>query len=473
MKMIRLPWPRRPAKPAGPDPRLSVARKNGNKAAIVFIHGFTGTVAATWESFINIVLGDQDLTDWDVYSIGFPTSMSLDVPVWKTDPDITLCARSLATKLESEALNGYECLALVAHSMGGLVAQRAVLDDQALADRLCHLILYGTPSAGLHKAGWARLLKYQLRDMAHNSPFIVGLRREWKDVVGENPQFLFKAIAGEIDGFVPASSSIFPFPIAQQAAVPGNHLEIVRPDSKENLSYDIFKRLLAGNPGPISVTQTARLAVERKEFKKAIALLAPHADGLDQDAIVTFALALESDGQGARAIAVLEKWNGVHDGLDPRGALAGRLKRRWLVERQQVDFEQSLALYTAGRDEAIASGDDAQAYYHAINVAFLLLAKSPVDGSVPPVAIEAALLAEKHALLAPVSAWQMATLGEAKLIQGQLDPAIEQYRKAQKSAGTVRAYQSMYVQARAVASRVLNEAGRRQIDDAFDVKSPD
>jgi pimeloyl-ACP methyl ester carboxylesterase len=46
-------------------------------------------------------------------------------------------------------LDRYESLALIAHRMGGLVAQQALLDDPLLVGRVRHRILFGTPSGGL------------------------------------------------------------------------------------------------------------------------------------------------------------------------------------------------------------------------------------------------------------------------------------------------------------------------------------
>ena len=44
-------------------------------------------------------------------------------------------------------LAGYERLVLVAHSLGGLVIQRALLDDQELLQKVKRVFLFATPSA--------------------------------------------------------------------------------------------------------------------------------------------------------------------------------------------------------------------------------------------------------------------------------------------------------------------------------------
>jgi pimeloyl-ACP methyl ester carboxylesterase len=457
----------------GPDPHIMGLRQNGSRTAIVFLHGFSGTAGGTWADFARVFLDDPDFSDWDVFSLGYPSRLSLDFPLWEADPGIRLCARSLATKLSASALARYDCIALVAHSMGGLVAQRAVLDSACFGGRLSHLVLFGTPSAGLVKAGLARLLKFQLRDMDHNGAFISQLRTDWMQQFGDKIPFPFLSVAGEIDAFVPSTSSLDPFPINQQAAIPGNHLEIVRPSTREDLAYDILRRVLRGDAPPHAVTDTARLAVERREFQRAVDLLEPRVAELDDNAIVTLSLALESLGRSQAALDVIETWADGRDRLDPRGVLAGRLKRRWLLERRQADFDRALLLYTESRAAAMATRNFAQAYYQGINVAFLLLASTHDHDPVPQAALEAARLALEHVQLAPPNPWASATRGEALLLLGQLEDAIAAYRVASHAATSVRARNSMYVQAAAVTVRIYGRDARDRIDDAFGIVPPE
>ncbi|MGZ4760883.1 MAG: tetratricopeptide repeat-containing protein, partial [Ilumatobacteraceae bacterium] len=53
------------------------------------------------------------------------------------------------------------------------------------------------------------------------------------------------------------------------------------------------------------------------------------------------------------------------------GVLAGRLKREWLQNRQQVDGEAAYEHYEKGLELARAAKNPTQAYYHGINLAFL------------------------------------------------------------------------------------------------------
>jgi tetratricopeptide (TPR) repeat protein len=450
-------------------PSIISNRDNNGRAAVIFVHGFHGNISSTWESFLKQTLSDNRLRDWDIFSAGYETNLSVDLPIWTSDPDIHLCAGGLITKLQLPPLDKYDAIVLVAHSMGGLVVQRAILDSPELRQRLAHVILYGTPSAGVSKATLGARLKPQARDMQINSEFIKKLRVDWREASNNHLPFSFTVVAGESDAFIPASSSIDPFPKEQQAVVPGNHLDIVRPDSTDHLSYQLFYKTLTKSRGNNNVIESARLAVENKEFQLAIKLLLPGANGLDANAIVTLSLALESVGRQAEALEVIDLWNQNNNQqrLDPIGVLAGRLKRRWFVSRQQSDFNRALELYSSGLRHAEIVNNKDQAYYHSINVAFMHLASSE-EGELPEEATNMAKLALEYANAASENVWSLATIAEALLMLGDISHGIAAYQKAKAKARTLRECESMFMQAITVASRIYGEEGITEIKKVFE-----
>lgn len=140
-----------------------------------------------------------------------------------------------------------------------------------------------------------------------------------------------------------------------------------------------------------------------------------------------------------------------------------------MLERRQTDFDRALSLYNESRAAAISAGNFAQAYYQGINVAFLHLASSADHDPIPQAAVEAARLALEHVELAPPSPWGLATRGEALLVLGCLEDAVAAYRDAIAAATSVRAKNSMYVQATAVTVRIYGADARDQIDHAFGI----
>ena len=133
--------------------------------AVVFLHGFSGDRDDTWDRLPGL-LGTV-VADWDIYTLGYATTFRPDfLGVWSADPDLPILATMLTTQASIDPLKRYRSLALVAHSMGGLVVQRALVDDPELANRTEKVVLFGTPSAGLRKASWLFSWKRQLRNMA-------------------------------------------------------------------------------------------------------------------------------------------------------------------------------------------------------------------------------------------------------------------------------------------------------------------
>src|SRR5664279_3156968 len=126
-------------------PELVEYRAGGNEAAIIFIHGFSGTPegkldltsrgqpAGTPDRKPNGTFGKlpaylskrQDIAGWDLFSLGYPTHLSLDVRgIWSGDPDLGRLADYLSNRVNLKPLSTYRAIALIAHSMGGLIVQR-------------------------------------------------------------------------------------------------------------------------------------------------------------------------------------------------------------------------------------------------------------------------------------------------------------------------------------------------------------
>lgn len=456
---------------ATPKPKHIKYRGNNNDAAIVFIHGFGGNAEKTWGQFPSLLCSDPRLQKWDIYSIGYPSSLRIDVPnLWSADPVLKILATELRTSLSLPPFAGYKAIAIAAHSMGGLVAQRAILDEQKLMNRISHAFFFGTPSNGLSKAGLFSRLKRQIRDMAQDGTFVTDLRNDWSRKFPSSYKFELRVIAGNRDEFVPSSSSLAPFPDYVQSVVLGNHLEIVKPTRAEDKSVVLVVDALAGHYHARGVIDGARLAVERRDFHAVVDALLPRAEVLDNAALVDLALALDGLGRESDALAILEqRCQGGMSYTDALGTLGGRLKRRWLAERTEADLLRSREFYASGLDLSLAQKDHAQAYYHAINIAFLDLMASPPDSKITPQVQEMARRAQAYCALSPTNSWRIATEAEAELIQGDIKRATELYFQAISMAESPRAIDSMYSQAIRVASRTHGKSGAQRIEEVFGI----
>lgn len=438
-----------------------------SRTAILFIHGYSGHTTETWGAFPNFLLGHVPLQGWDAYAFGYPTNLTPDVlrGIWSASPDLETLAAKLQTELDMDPLQRYERVVFVAHSMGGLVVQKAMLAEE-VADRCHAILLFGTPSGGLRKAWLVRLLKRQFRDMSPKSAFISQLRHGWKEAFESDRDFVFVAAAGDRDEFVPRQSSLDPFPQDVRAVVSGDHLGIVKPLDPDHASVRLVTGTLTKGALDTGPLQSARLAVEQGEFRSAIEKFEGRADTLDDAALVQYAIALDRMDRRQEAIHVLRKHG--RSSTDAMGTLAGRLKRRWTVDREAADAKDALKLYRQAYEQSMESSDYAQAFYQAINVGALSLLYDRDQSG----AKKWARLALRHCdddekTRGRPDIWRTATRGEAHLVLGDLDASNACYRCAVEMRPEPWQILSMMDQAMEIAEAMYEEAAEDRLFDIF------
>jgi len=326
-----------------------------------------------------------------------------------------------------------------------------------------NILLFGTPSAGLRKASFFKFWKPQLKDMADDGEFIKDLRAGWNKQIADQPTFKLYATAGDEDQFVRPESSIFPFLASLRRVVRGDHLSIVKPMAASDPSVQIVNENLVGEAAPSGPGDSARVAVEMREFYDAIKTLQGDPESLDEGGLVQLARALESVGRRDEAIKALQIQRSHSDFTDAMGVLAGRLKRRWLVERKIDDAERASELYQQGFDRSEKSGRHDQAFYHGINVAFMQFAYRNQEGA----AQQTAKKVLEHCHAAKADKWRLASEGEANLLLGKIDAAMDSYQAAININPSPRQLDSMFQQAVRVASLVGNEAAADRLQRIF------
>ena len=426
---------------------------------MVFLHGFSGDRDDTWDRLPSL-LGTV-VADWDIYTLGYATTFRPDLlGVWSADPDLPILATMLKTQARIEPLRRYESLALVAHSMGGLVVQRALVDDPGLAERTDKVVLFGTPSAGLRKASWVVFWKRQLRNMANGSEFITALRGDWDARFEPEPGFDLMVVAGERDQFVPPKSSLAPFPRHLQYVVPGDHLSMVRAADTDSPSVRLLMSALADVQVADETTAPLALAAEMPDAT-ALALIEARGDEMSQQEVVRAGLALEQHGKRDEAMALLHRYQAL--GTDVQGTLAGRIKRLWIGNEDPGFAKHALSLYQEALDMARKIGDRSQIYYHSINVAFLeFVAFDRIER-----AQEMAELALENASLEKANAWSVATQAEANLYLGHRDLALDLYHRMLEFDAESWERASTVFQAGQIASKLKDRQLADRLEDIF------
>jgi pimeloyl-ACP methyl ester carboxylesterase len=276
---------------------------SSHKKAILFIHGFSGDAHLTFGMLPAFLAGDRTLEDWDLYCFGYPTGLSPDVTgVWSADPDLTTLA-GLLREYCNNKLTSYSKLAMIAHSMGGLIVERAILEAD-MTSRISHLALFGTPSAGLRKAGLGSIFKRQSRDMAAGGAFVTKLRADWTQKFQSGLPFTFRAIAGVKDEFVPVESSVKPFP-GYEGFVNGNHLEIVKPEAPTSDTTVLLKLFLSQAPDAARPITTPAA----KQAGEDVTRLSVDTANLTDEQLVKLVFGLEMEGKQEESIRLLRQFS--------------------------------------------------------------------------------------------------------------------------------------------------------------------
>ena len=422
-----------------PTPEFAVFSSDAhNRAAVVFVHGFTGDLKTTWRNIPGLLRSDGHLNDWDLLTFGYASGRLFDLTgLWAADADLATIAKMLNARPELSAAK-YDRLAFVAHSMGGLVVQQAIVQNADLRSRVSHVILFGTPSNGLTKAGIADFWKRQIKNMVAGGPFITQLRTNWNaEGLSDGGAFHFRAIAGERDQFVPPESSLGCFPDNVCGVIPGNHVTMLDGDTVDAPAVQIIlETLRGGGKQPQGTASSAKVAIEKGNFQQIIQRLWPQylsdrnaaVPAVDDYGAIQLSMALEKTGDSQGAIRLLTTHQAA--GTDILGVLAGRLKRRWWLQSLNEDLTSAIDLYSQGYAKSTGTKiNHDQAYYHGINLAYLSLAK---DRDFQTARDWAGKVLEhtKNAIDPGMKIWIPATEADALLILGEKDKGLQRHKES-------------------------------------------
>ncbi|MFI7026104.1 alpha/beta fold hydrolase [Micromonospora sp. NPDC049900] len=227
--------------------------------AVVFVHGFLSS-ADTWAEFTRLVAQDDALTGLHVHTFGYESPLVSLNPLRRI-PHLDDIADDLRTYLAQD-LADHSRLALVSHSQGGLVVQRALArmlaDNPGELDRLRLVLMYACPNAGSDLALPLRrtfLRRHpQEADLRPLRAAVLDAQRVVLRQIVHAPQptIRVKVYAGASDGVVPPASARSVFPDA--GVLPGDHFSIIQPDSHEHRSYVVLRRALLALDDPASST---------------------------------------------------------------------------------------------------------------------------------------------------------------------------------------------------------------------------
>jgi pimeloyl-ACP methyl ester carboxylesterase len=248
-----------------------------NKRCVIFVHGLTGNIIDTWKKdklsprgFVELLLEDRELLDYDIGAFGYRSTP------WRGAP-IDNAAIQLKDALSNLPANRYDGFVLIAHSMGGLVCMRYILNELQHAPPqppVEGLLLYGTPTTGSDLINIAKLVGYgiglkvplvrsfvnlfltgqrQVADLATGSAFLSSLLSEWAyrvvngghEKAGRQRMWLpVGVVTGEDDKFVKEASGKGLYGAIDWVPLSFDHIALVKPEKPNDPRYRRAKRFL-------------------------------------------------------------------------------------------------------------------------------------------------------------------------------------------------------------------------------------
>lgn len=420
--------------PMGRIPVTKFRETETSNSAIIFIHGFSGEAENTFANAPQLLMESEEMEGWDMFPMGFSGNIvpEMGKNIWACASDIKRNSDYLLTSIKNKFLK-YKRIALVAHDVGGIVAQQALIQlEQKDLDRVSHVLLFATPSNGIPEVDLKNFYKYENeeKELKLGSPYMERLRNGWEAKFKNNYPFTFKTIAATKDEFIPTSSSLDPFPKKYHEIIEAEHFSIVNIEDENDDSYKLLQSCLMGKSFLHTFSNKEEVNIALGEYNAVIRALLPTLDDLDRRGLERLTYALEASGREEEAQAILETHPVAQKNARLLEILAARYKRQYLNTSASKDIEKAFKHYDKALKISEKKQDHAHIYKITINLAFLSLLKDDKQAMIA-FADKAFDATQKDPF---PSLWKWATLGDIHLYKGDFKTAKKHYKKASDMA---------------------------------------
>lgn len=244
---------------------LETERDAHNENAVIFIHGVLSNGSRAWgePSWPKLIAQDSNLSRYDVHVFSYRTSISSGTY------SIADAADALYEELLEHELLAKKRLILVCHSMGGIVARRFLVSNQAnLSERgiSIGLFLVASPSLGSADANLISVLSYALKHtqaaalrFSQANTSLDELHRDFKTLLGAaRPQIFGRELIEDRSisikrWFGLKRQTVEPFSAAQYfnhpehrpLKIPGSdHTSIAKPSTRDAPQHRALSRFM-------------------------------------------------------------------------------------------------------------------------------------------------------------------------------------------------------------------------------------
>lgn len=229
-------------------------------SAVLFVHGLGGSYW-TWNKFsihLKKYWNEKDSFDleYDEYYVNQGLVHSIPLlnffqKIWKiwTGPNIELLSQHLKTVID-QVCHDYENVIIVAHSMGGLVARKYIVDilkETKTIGKVKALITYATPHKGSYWGNRYQMLCYycfgnmlgnskQVLELSKGGIFLPELNKMWSNLRVED-KLKFIRVVGCDDWVVDIDSASYKLDGDVRMIANKNHFSIIKPVREKDPAF--------------------------------------------------------------------------------------------------------------------------------------------------------------------------------------------------------------------------------------------
>jgi len=225
-----------------------VRQSAGADTVIVFVHGIMGDVVSTWTStnsnayWPTLLAKDPAFDGADIYvhsySTGFWATLSIDE-----------LAENMRADFVANGVSDYKKIIFISHSMGGLVTRAYLLKNKDVAARTLFAYFFSTPTTG---AQIASLLQYissspQIAKMKpmNAEEYLADLYRQWLAARFQFPSYCAYEKRPTSGILIVSMASAAALCTRALDPIDTDHIDIVKPDNQNSMSYVVFKAAYA------------------------------------------------------------------------------------------------------------------------------------------------------------------------------------------------------------------------------------
>lgn len=227
---------------------LREIRNDGRDNLIIFVHGLRDDGSLTWtnaetdKNWAQMLVEDNRFESFDLMSYHYSSMLFQAGSL-----SISNVADQLAFRMDSEAVDNYENIIFVAHSMGGLVVRNLLLKNDTISEKVPLIYFLATPTAGSDVARLASLFDLANRQLDamtsfEESNFLADQYSTWRGSSLLSEIFSLCAFETVATNGLLVVEQVSAQSLCSGRTIPSgeNHSGIAKPYSEESLVYAVF-----------------------------------------------------------------------------------------------------------------------------------------------------------------------------------------------------------------------------------------